>query len=284
MTDNLQTTRRGITKVAPVRSASVQNILDQQQKDAELKTVGRTSAPAAPAAPPTVSIPARVAEPAAIVPGTDSNDSLDAYLKAEGVVPSFGEEFNCEAQRGFYRWRDGVELTAEELDAIYMAITTMVYEGVIMFAGPGERPVQFLELVGGGKPIPTPEDYGGTEGDKKCEWPIGMSGLPENPYRRRTLLPCVRQPDGTAVTFVAQNWTSSSAIKSLLGHQRYTLDMMNPGSWPLIKFGIRQGKNAKGQTVPKCRITPCGKLPRNEAEARLLASSESEDPSDSIPF
>jgi hypothetical protein len=264
------------------RSPSVQAIVDEQERDANKQT-------AAPAANKPASSPAQVPAvivPSAIVPA-DSNASLDAYLTTEGVTPSFGDEFNFEAQKGFFRWRDGTPLTDEESGAVFLALTSMCYAGVIMFAGPGERPFQHLELVGGGTPIPTPEMYGGTEDDKKCDWPIGMSGDPENPYRRRTLLPCIRQPDGMAVTFVAQNWTSSGAVQSLLGHQRYTLDPLNPGHWPLVTFGVRQGKNKKGQTVPKCRITPCGRLPRDDAQAKLLAaasSHESEDPADGIPF
>jgi hypothetical protein len=269
-----------MTNFKAKRSASVQAILDDQNKDTELPVSSAERPEATPASVP--AIVSATALPAA----TSSNDSIGDYLKAEGVIPSFGEEFNFEAQKGFYRWRDGTPLTAEATSAIYLALTSMTYAGVIMFAGPGERPVLHLELVGGGNPIPSPEQYGGTEDDRKCEWPTGMSGKPENPWRRRSLLPCVRQSDGTAVTFVSQNWTSEAAVRALLGHQTYTLDLLNPGSWPLITFGTRQGKNQNGQLVPKCRITPCGRLPRAEAEARLAASvpHESGDPADGIPF
>jgi hypothetical protein len=108
--------------------------------------------------------------------------------------------------------------TQEEIspETEFIAVCDQTLVGWIKFSGEeGVPPTRIMGLLYGGFVKPDREELGDLDQSK---WPIGLSGLPDDPWKHQQYLVLQNADTKEFFTFVTQSKTGRSAVGTLLRH------------------------------------------------------------------
>jgi hypothetical protein len=248
-------------------------ILAQQKLDAERDRAAKAAAKKKPESNGGTAVAA--AQPTAVTP-PDGRSTVTRYL--DEVAPSsiVGRMIKFDRDGNFVTPDDEGEIK-EDTDFVVLADQTLV--GWIKF-NPDEPPSRAMGALYDGFAMPPRESLGDTN---QAEWPDGLDGQPEDPWRHQIYL--VLQQAGTTelFTFVTSSRTGRRAAGNLLRH----FDRMaktHPDQYPVVRLK-KGGFNHKDERIGWVH-TPVfavvGRAPRDSAAKP--DTSPSGDMNDSIGF
>jgi hypothetical protein len=242
-------------------------VLRQQQQDAERDRAQLAQVQAENRA--AVALSTSTAAP-------NTRPALDRYL--DDIAPPSGMagpmlKFNKAGQ--YVRADDGTVI-GDDID--FIAHCNQTLAGFIKF-NPDGPPDRVMGLIFDGFIVPERESLGDLD---ENDWPRGLSGGPEDPWRHQMCL--VLQQVGTAelFTFVTSSKTGRAAVGKLLQHFRRT-QKTHPGTLPVVRLkqgGFDSKKGHGWVTTPAFAVV--GKV--SEDSAVKPDTSPSADLDDEIPF
>jgi hypothetical protein len=269
-----------MTKPQPVSRAARTSaqILEQQKKDADRARAARTAAPAA-AKPPanngsrTVSVAAGTAVPAVYPDRTPSEEYLDEISPMSTCV---GRPVKFNGQEAKFLYDDTAEEISPDTDFLALCGETLV--GHIRFHADGSPPDTVMGLL-----------YEGFKPDREAlgdlneaDWPAGLSGQPEDPWRHQVCL--VLQTPGTCelATFRTMNPTGRAAVGRLLRYYE-RLIKKHPDHVPIVRLkkgGYNDKKYGRGWIDTPVFVVVGKALPESTT---IPDSSRAADFDDNIP-
>jgi hypothetical protein len=251
-----------------IRPRTTDQVLRQQQQDAE-----RDRAQLAPTQAENRAAVARSTSTALTAPA--ARLALDRYLDdiAPASVTGRMLKFN---KAGQYVTADDGTVIGDDIDFIANCPQTLA--GYIKF-NPDGPPDRAMGLIFDGFIVPERESLGDLD---ENDWPRGLSGGPEDPWRHQMCL--VLQQAGTAelFTFVTSSKTGRAAVGKLLQHFRRT-QKTHPGMLPVVRLkqgGFDSKKGHGWVTTPAFAVV--GKV--SEDSAVKPDTSLSADLNDEIPW
>jgi hypothetical protein len=240
-------------------------VLRQQQEDSERDRAQLAKVQAENRAAVALSTSTALTVPA-------TRPALDRYL--DGVAPPASVtgrmlKFN---KAGQYVTADDGTVIGDDIDFIANCPQTLA--GFIKF-NPDGPPDRAMGLIFDGFIVPERESLGDLD---ENDWPRGLSGGPEDPWRHQMCL--VLQQAGTAelFTFVTSSKTGRAAVGKLLQHFRRT-QKTHPGMLPVVRLkqgGFDSKKGHGWVTTPAFAVS--------EDSAVKPDTSPSADLDDEIPF
>lgn len=190
------------------------------------------AAPAAPAnaAPPAANMPAKAATNAPATMAVDNRDVAEKVV--DGILQSSisGELAKFDGKEGKFV----VSETEQELDNVtdYVVYADDTLWGLIKFHEDGTQPDRHQGLLYSGY-VPPPRD---SLGDlDEAEWPIGLSGLAEDPWKLQFYLVLQSTATQELITFVTSSTTGRRGVSKLLAHYN-RMRRTDPDSYPIVRL------------------------------------------------
>lgn len=218
----------------PRVSPTTREILQRQAADAERNRVPKPTAAvapaaAAPAAPVTGTAvaPAKTTAVAAPDTRTPQQQYLDEIAPAAivGRLIKFGKD-------GTFITADDDGEVSEGTDFTVLADQTLI--GWLRFHNDGTPPDRVMGLLYDGFRMPARAELGDTD---KADWPAGLSGLPEDPWRHHIYLVLQHADTAELFTFATSSMTGRRAVGNLLRHYDRTR-RTHPDELPVIKLKV----------------------------------------------
>ena len=253
-----------------------EDIIAQQKEDA-----ARVKGATAPKEPPreftaaTAVVPTRPTGTAVAL--LDNRTPRQRYL--DEIAPSMmaGEAVKFDKTGKFV-----VVATSEEIkpDAEFIALCDETVVGHIKFNGEGNPPDRVMGPLYGGFVMPSRESLGDLD---QTEWPEGLSGKREDPWKHQMMLPLQNSETRELYTFLTSSTTGRRAVGNLLHHYD-RMQRTNPGEVPVVrlKSGGFQHKDDRIGWVSTPVFVVVGRIPRDSA-VKPDTSVEA-DMNDQIPF
>jgi hypothetical protein len=251
--------------VAARKAPSVEQVLAEQERMAEKET-----------ATVKANLPA-VAPSTAIAP-PDNRDSVERYLDDVAPASAPGRTFVYDKDHKYTTTDNGDEV-GEDVDLIFLGDQTLIE--YIRFNGEGVVPDRVGGLLYDGFNLPPRESLGDLD---QAEWKIGLSGLPEDPWKHRLLLVFQRVDNGELFTFVTGSKVGRRACGNLLRHfNREQKTDAGRDTYPLVRLG-HGGFEHRDPRVGWVK-TPFFRCVGRVARAKTIAADASieNDMSDEIP-
>ena len=246
-----------MTKKATAKKRAPEDIIAEQKEQAKkLKATLPVVSAATPALP-------------------DSRNAIDRYL--DEIAPPFL------AGRMIKFSKDGKFVFADTDEAItpateFVALVGETLVGWIKFFHDGETPPERHQgLLFDGFEMPPRQTLGELD---HSEWPEGLSGKPEDPWKHQMCLVLQRIDTQELATFVTTNITGRNAVGSLIRHYK-RLQKTNPGEQPLVRLqaGGFNHRDPRVGWVPVPQFSIVGHVPQGSAAKPDIAS----DLNDEIP-
>lgn len=195
------------------RPKTVKQVLAEQQKQADRE---RALKPAA--------APVRATMPA--IP--DSRSAQEKYL--DEIAPSgiVGRLIKF-SKEGKFLFSDTDEAVDEKEGFVCLCDQTLV--SWVRF-NEGEAPTRIGGLLYQGFALPPREQLGNND---EADWPIGLSGKPEDPWKHEQLVVLRRPVTLELATFSTMSKTGRRAVGTLLRHYN-RLQISNPGAYPVVRL------------------------------------------------
>jgi hypothetical protein len=195
-------------------------VMAQQLKDAAPKPVQpKTATAVVPAA--TANLPAM----------PDKRTSVEKFLDEEAPNRLVGPRIDFTKEGTFANADTGEEISPE---TAFHALCGETLVGYIKFNGEGTKPTQIAGLLYGGFELPSRESLGDND---YAEWPVGLSGAPEDPWKRETCIVLQNLDTKALFTFVTRSKTGRTAAANLLRHYE-RLRKSHPGECPIVKLKV----------------------------------------------
>ena len=118
----------------------------------------------------------------------------------------------------------------EDEDFVVLADQTLV--SWVKFNGEGEPPTRIGGLLYQGFVLPPREQLDDTD---PRDWPIGLSGKPEDPWKHEQMIVLRRPATLELLTFSTMSKTGRRAVGNLLRHYD-RLQVSNPGAFPVVRL------------------------------------------------
>jgi hypothetical protein len=192
----------------------------------------------------------------ALRPGADYRAR---YMAEEGSVGFPGPLVKFTKEAKFARTD-----TKEDLpeDAHYIAIIDELWVGLVKFGGPGEPP----EKIGG---LIYSDDFvmpdRATLGDSdESQWPVGISGQPEDPWQRHNYLPLQHSETKELMTFGTSSKTGRVAVRNLMNHYD-RLRRRKPDHLPVVRLSVGGFQKDRVGWVSVPVFVAVTSVPRDEA-------------------
>jgi hypothetical protein len=265
-------------------SPTTREILQRQAAEAE-----RNRAPKAPAAaPPAATAPATA--PGAPVTGTavapttstavavpDSRTPQQQYLDEIAPAAIVGRLAKFGKDGKFVTADDGEEIS-EDADFIVLADQTLI--GWLRFYNDGWPPSRAMGLLYDGFKMPKREELGDLD---QADWPLGLSGLPEDVWRHHIYLVLQHADTAELLTFATSSMTGRRAVGNLLRHYD-RMRRTHPDELPVVKLKVGgfQHKDERIGWVATPTFAVVGRAPRDSV-AKPDTTTQGQ-LNDTIPF
>jgi hypothetical protein len=171
------------------------------------------------------------------------------------VASRFGKE-------GKFVTADDGEPIDENAEFIALCDETLI--GYIKFHPDGETPPErIMGLLYGGFVMPARETLGDTN---ETQWPLGLSGMPEDPWRHQICLVLQNSETRELFTFATTSPTGRRAIGNLLRHFN-RMQRTNPNELPVVRLrpGGYQHRDERIGWVSTPTFVAVGRTPRDSA-------------------
>ena len=202
-------------------------VLAQQMADAAPRPVPPPKA--APKASPTANavIPASAGGNLPAMP--DKRTSVEKFLDEEAPNRLVGRRIDF-SKEGEFIIADTEEAIAAEREFLALCAETLIE--FIKFNGEGVPPTQIAVLLYEGGELPPRESLGDLD---EAQWPIGLSGKSEDPWKRGTYIVLQNVATHEYFTFVTRSKTGRTAAATLLRHYE-RLRKTHPGECPIVRL------------------------------------------------
>lgn len=168
----------------------------------------------------------------------DSRTAVEKFQDddSNGMMPGRPLRFN--GKDGYYYFADDDSRLDENTE--WIAPVDEMAIGVIKFCGKGNPPEVKQGLPYRGYRRPEQEELPDRD---ENEWPIGLSGLREDPWRKQSLLVLQNAASGELATFSTTSTTGLSAVAALSRHYD-RMQKTHPDTYPIVrcKLGGYEGK------------------------------------------
>jgi hypothetical protein len=162
----------------------------------------------------------------------------------------------------------------------HIALTDEVQVGWIKFNGDGEPPTRITGLLSDGFRMPARDTLGDLD---EAQWPTGLSGRPEDPWKSQAALPLQNAATKEMITFVTTSTTGRRAVGNLLRHYD-RMKRTNPHDVPVVRLkpsGFNHRDDRIGWVATPSFVV-VGKAPRDSAA--VPDTSIEADMNDKLPF
>lgn len=214
---------------------TTEQVLAQQQADADRERERRQKAQPKPAPQPAAaaSVPQSTTvapRPATTLPAApDTRTSVQRYL--DEVSPSMivGRLLKF-SKEGKFVVDDTKEEIGPDEDFVVLADQTLV--GHTKFSTDGGPPERRMGLLYEGFVVTPTEELPDRD---QSQWSVGLSGLPEDPWKHMMYLVLQRCSNNELYTFVTQSASGRRSVGAFLRH--YDRDRKNhPNEYPVVKL------------------------------------------------
>ena len=229
---------KGETQRRKQMPRTARQVIAEQNKQAE-----RDRAQQPPAQSVTVAKPTLPATP-------DQRTAHQRYL--DDIAPSgIAGRLIKFSKEGQFVFADTSEIVAESDDFVALVNETLV--SYIKF-NDGAPPTRIGGLHYQGFVLPPEEELGDTD---QRNWPIGLSGKPENPWKHEMLLVLRRPATLELATFATMSKTGRRSVGSLMRHYD-RLQISNPGAFPVVRLKPGKYLDSRYGWVPVPTFVPVG--------------------------
>jgi hypothetical protein len=231
---------------------TTKQVLQQQAADADRDRQQKPKAKSRPAAQPapqpvpaTTAAPSEFIEPAAppstavaIKPTTtlpampDNRTSVQRFLDEEAPNRLVGCRIDFDPKEGEHVIADTGDKISSERDFLALCPETLIEW--IKFNGEGVPPTQIAGLLYDGFELPPRDTLGDND---KAQWPIGLSGKEEDPWKRGTYIVLQDADTHEFFMFVTRSKTGRIAAANLLRHYE-RLRKSHPGECPVVRLKV----------------------------------------------
>jgi hypothetical protein len=189
-------------------------------------------------------------ELAAVPAVPDNRTARQRYLDsvAPGGIVGRLVKFSKE---GHFTFADTGETVREDEDFVALCDQTLV--SWVKF-NDGEPPQRIGGLLYQNFDLPPREQLGD---NREAEWPIGLSGRPEDPWKHEMLLVLRRPATLEMLTFATTSKTGRSGVGNLLKHYE-TLQFGSPGAYPVVRLKPGGYRDKRFGWVPTPSFIPVG--------------------------
>jgi hypothetical protein len=200
-------------------------------------------------------------------------DYVSRYLDATAPTAIAGRLIRYDGKKGTFTFHDDGSKVSSEVTWVALCGETMI--AWVKFGPEGEPPDRRGGLLFEGFELPLRQELGDFD---ESEWPLGLSGGIEDPWRHEVSIVLQRQDTDELATFSTMSKTGRRAVSTLLQHYRRS-QKTAPGSLPIVKLKSGSYKHERFGEVAIPILQVCGRVSANGA-----ASSDEKEMSDSIPF
>jgi hypothetical protein len=225
-------------------------IADQGRQPAQAKN------PAAPA-----STAVAEAKPTAVAV-SDGRDPVQKYLDEVAPAGIAGRLIKFSKEGAFVTADDGEPVPE---DAEFIALCDETWVGRVKFdrENSGAPPIRVGGLLRDGVVPPPRESLGDTD---PAQWPLGLSGAPEDPWLHQMLIPLQNTATRELFTFGTTSQTGRRAVGNLLKHyDRMRRDGTNELPVVRLKSGGFNHRDDRIGWVHVPVFVICGRAPRDSA-------------------
>jgi hypothetical protein len=212
------------------------------------------------------------------LPPATIDEAIDRHLAEWGG--SGGRLFAFNGSTGIFRTiDDGVEVPA---GTKFVALLHETRKGFIKFNDGGPPDVRMVRIDENAK-VPERDELGD---NNRTEWPIGLNGEPDDPWKPQFVIPMARHDSGGELyVYVARGVVAMNSAGDLLGRWRYhpkrkaglvPVIHIESGTYPSKRFG---GRKPKPVLKIDDWVTRTGEPP-----PAIAKSSLSEELNDSIDY
>jgi hypothetical protein len=231
--------------------------------------------------------PIHAAAANAVVPATRARQALPTMPDTRDNVERYLDEA-APSGLGITRikfTRDGKFIrsdTEEEIGAgiDFIAHCDQVLVGHRKFTGSGQPPSLIVGLLFDGFVVTLTDELPDRD---QAAWPIGLSGLPEDPWQLVNYLPVQNCDSKEVLSFVTSSRTGRNGVGDLLRHYR-RMCTTHPGELPVVRLKTGGFPRKQGGTwVNKPVFVVVGHTPADSA-AKPDTSLSAQMEGDEIPF
>ena len=259
-------------------SPTTREILQRQAAEADRNRAPKPTAAAPAATPPAPPVTGTTVAPttstAVAVP--DSRTPQQQYLDEIAPAAIVGRLIKFSKDGKFITADDDTEV-AEDADFTVLADQTLI--GWLRFHTDGP-PDRAMGLLYDGFKMPKREELGDTD---QADWPAGLSGLPEDPWRHHIYLVLQHADTAELFTFATSSMTGRRAVGNLLRHYD-RMRRTHPDELPVIKLKVGgfQHRDERIGWVSTPVFAVVGRAPRDSAVKPDTSTQGHLD--DTIPF
>jgi hypothetical protein len=215
---------------------TTEQVLQQQkeQADADRERKQKRKPQPQPAPQPTAApqSTAVATKPATTLPAMpDKRTSVEKFLDEEAPSRLVGRRIDFSKEGEFVVFDTG-EKVGPETDFLALCAETLVEW--IKFNGEGVAPTQIAGLLYDGFELPSKDELPDRD---KSQWPIGLSGEPEDPWKRGTYIVLQNADTHEFFTFVTRTNTGRRAAANLLRHYE-RLRKSHPDECPVVRLKV----------------------------------------------
>jgi hypothetical protein len=260
---------------------TTEQALAQQQADADREHQQKRKAQPKPApqsaAPPPQSTAIAIKPTTSLPAAPDTRTSVQRYLDEVSPTTIVGRLLKFSKEGKFVVADTGEEIGRDE-DFVALADQTLV--GHIKFNPDGGPPERIMGLLYEGFVVTATEELPDRD---QSQWPIGLSGLAEDPWRHVMYLVLQRCSSNELYTFVTQSTSGRRSVGDFLRH--YDRDRKrHPDEYPVVRLttGGFQPRDKRKPWTPTPVFVAVGHAPMDSA-AKPDTSLRT-DMDDEIPF
>jgi len=243
----------------------------------EQKRVARSLKEQQQAARAAANVPAKVATAAPATLAVDTRTPEERYI--DEIAPSMivGQLVRFSKEGKFTVVETDQEISPDE-DFICLADEVLI--GYVNFGDDDNLPQRQMGQLYKGFQMPKRESLGDLD---PADWPQGLSGQPEDPWKHQMLLPLQEPRSSACFTFATTSVTGRRAVGNLLRHYD-RLRRTDPDSYPVVKLKPSgfQHRDERIGFVATPLFAVVGRAPR--ASAAKPDTSAAADMNDALPF
>jgi hypothetical protein len=202
------------------------------------------------------------------------DDYIARYLDATAPTAIAGRLVRYDGKKGIFTFHDDGSTVPTEITWVPLREETMI--AWVKFGKEGEPPDRRGGLLSEGYQLPLRQELGDLD---EAEWPEGLNGAVEDPWRHETSIVLQRQDTGELATFSTMSKTGRRAISTLL--QTYRRNKKTaPGTLPVIQLVSGSYKHERFGEI----AIPILKVVGKTSVENAAGPDERDLPNDSIPF
>jgi hypothetical protein len=253
-------------------------VYQQQKADAEKRTAEKKAATKKADVKVAENLNVPTVTPPAAPPTVDTRSPRDQFLDEVALAATPGVRVSFDGKRnGFVRGDNG-ELIDGDTDFVFRAEETVISR--LRFNGEGNPPTEYAGFLYDGFKLPDRASLGDSD---PAQWPIGLSGRPEDPWLTRMYLVLQDPASGEVICFTTNSVTGRRAAGHLIRHFD-RLCRTHPNHLPVVRLKVSgfQHKDPRVGFVPVPSFSIVGRVLKDAST--IPDTSTEADLNDQIPF